>query len=112
MLAGHPDSARFVSEYADLRRVGAPIERALVLVGHEERLRQHEHAPIRLAWRGRPVGRSRPSVVGLVASVHTDPAIRARTATRMRRLRRRSDTRLENSYFARVRTSSRPPSPS
>src|ERR687893_1749680 len=64
MLAGHPDSARFVSEYAELRRSGAPIERALVLVGHEERLRQHEHAPIRLAWRGRPFGRLRPSVVG------------------------------------------------
>ncbi len=63
MLAGHPDSARFVSEYAELRRSGAPIERALVLVGHEERLREHEHAPVRLAWRERP-RRSRPSAVG------------------------------------------------
>jgi hypothetical protein len=54
MLAGHPDSARFVSEYAELRRSGAPIERALVLVGHEERLREHELAPVRLAWRERP----------------------------------------------------------
>ena len=61
MLAGEPDSARFVSEYAELRRSGAPIERALVLVGHEERLR--EHAPVRLAWRERP-RRSRPSAVG------------------------------------------------
>ena len=63
MLAGHPDSARFVSGYAELRRSGSPIERALVLVGHEERLREHEHAPVRLAWRERP-GRSRPSAVG------------------------------------------------
>ena len=64
MLAGHPDSARFVSEYADLRRSGAPIERALVLVGHEERLREHEHAPVRLAWRERTGRRTRPSAEG------------------------------------------------
>jgi hypothetical protein len=63
MLAGHPGSARFVSGYAELRRSGAPIERALVLVGHEERLREHEHAPVRLAWRERP-RRSRPSAEG------------------------------------------------
>ena len=63
MLAGHPDSARFVSEYAELRRSGAPVERALVLVGHEERLREHEHAPVRLAWRERP-RRTRPSAEG------------------------------------------------
>ena len=63
MLAGHPDSARFVSEYAELRRSGAPIERALVLVGHEERLREHELAPMRLAWRERP-RRTRPSAEG------------------------------------------------
>ena len=63
MLAGHPNSARLVSEYAELRRSGAPIERALVLVGHEERLREHELAPMRLAWRERP-RRSRPSAVG------------------------------------------------
>jgi hypothetical protein len=63
MLAGHPDSARFVSEYAELRHSGAPIERALVSVGHEERLREHEHAPVRLAWRERPA-RSRPSAGG------------------------------------------------
>ena len=63
MLAGHPNSARFVSGYAELRRSGAPIERALVLVGHEERLREHEHAPVRLAWRERS-RRSRPSAVG------------------------------------------------
>ena len=63
MLAGHPNSARFVSGYAELRRSGAPIERALVLVGHEERLREHELAPMRLAWRERP-RRTRPSAVG------------------------------------------------
>jgi hypothetical protein len=62
MLAGHPDSATFVSEYAQLRRAGMPIERALVLVGHEERLREYEHAPTRLAWRER-TGR-RPSALG------------------------------------------------
>jgi hypothetical protein len=48
MLAGYPASATFVSEYADLRRSGTPIERALVLVGHEERLRQHDYTPVRL----------------------------------------------------------------
>ena len=64
MLAGHPDSARFVSEYAGLRRSGTPIERALVLVGHEERLKGHELAPVRLAWRERPGRRTRPSAEG------------------------------------------------
>ena len=63
MLAGRPDSARLVSEYADLRRTGALIERAMVLVGHEERLREHDLAPVRLAWRERP-RRTRPSAVG------------------------------------------------
>ncbi len=54
MLAGHPDSAAFVSEYAELRRSGAPIERALVTVGHEVRLAQHECTPMRLASHDRP----------------------------------------------------------
>ena len=63
MLAGRPDSARLVSEYADLRRTGAPIERALMLVGHEERLREYDLAPMRLAWRERP-SRKRPSAEG------------------------------------------------
>jgi hypothetical protein len=54
MLAGHPDSTAFVSEYAELRCSGAPIERALVSVGHEERLREHECAPMRLAAHDRP----------------------------------------------------------
>ena len=65
MLAGHPDSARFVSEYAELRRSGAPIERALVSVGHEERLREHESAPMRLAAHNRSSRRSsRPRARG------------------------------------------------
>ena len=63
MLAGHPDSAAFVSDYAELRRSGAPIERALVSVGHEERLREHEYARLRLAAHNRP-SRSRPRAVG------------------------------------------------
>ena len=63
MLAGHPDSAAFVGEYAELRRSGAPIERALVLVGHEQRLREHEYSPMRLAARNRP-SRSRPRAIG------------------------------------------------
>jgi hypothetical protein len=40
MLAGTQDSAEFIKEYYELRRSGTPIERALVLVGHEFRLRQ------------------------------------------------------------------------
>jgi len=43
LLAGTPDSAELVKEYCELRRSGAPIERALVLVGHEFRLRQPEY---------------------------------------------------------------------
>jgi hypothetical protein len=43
MLAGTKDSVEFVKEYCELRRAGAPIERALVLVGHEFRLRQPEY---------------------------------------------------------------------
>jgi hypothetical protein len=54
MLAGHPDSAAFVGEYAGLRRSGAPIERALVSVGHEVRLGEHECTPMRLAAHHRP----------------------------------------------------------
>jgi hypothetical protein len=42
MLAGSPDSAEFIKEYCRLRRSGSPIEQALVLVGHEFRLRQPE----------------------------------------------------------------------
>jgi hypothetical protein len=37
------DSAEFIKEYRALRRWGVPIELALVLVGHEFRLRQPEY---------------------------------------------------------------------
>jgi len=47
MLAGggtqEEDSAEFIEEYRALRRWGVPIELALVLVGHEFRLRQPEY---------------------------------------------------------------------
>jgi hypothetical protein len=43
MLAGTQDSAGFIKEYCKLRRSGTPIEQALVLVGHEFRLRQPEY---------------------------------------------------------------------
>jgi hypothetical protein len=43
MLAGTKDSAEFVKEYCQLRCSGTPIEQALVLVGHEFRLRQAEY---------------------------------------------------------------------
>jgi hypothetical protein len=42
MLAGTPNSAEFIKVYCELRRSGSPIEQALVLVGHEFRLRQPE----------------------------------------------------------------------
>ena len=42
-LAGTPDSADFIGEYLELRRSGSPIEQALVLVGHEFRLREPEY---------------------------------------------------------------------
>jgi hypothetical protein len=59
MLDGHPNSATLVSEYAKLRRSGTPIERALVLVGHQERLRLLDHMPVRLAEREERPSRSR-----------------------------------------------------
>ena len=43
MLAGDPNSAEFVQEYLKLRHSGGPIEQALILVGHEFRLRQPEY---------------------------------------------------------------------
>jgi hypothetical protein len=43
MLAGTHDSAEFIKHYLELRRSGTPIEQALVLVGHEFRLRQPEY---------------------------------------------------------------------
>ena len=42
VLAGTRDSAEFIGEYLELRRSGSPIEQALVLVGHEFRLRDPE----------------------------------------------------------------------
>jgi hypothetical protein len=48
MLAGTKDSAQFIKHYCELRRSGTPLEQALVLVGHEVRLRQLEY---RLALR-------------------------------------------------------------
>src|SRR5215211_3650310 len=48
MLAGTEDSAQFIKHYCELRRSGTPLEQALVLVGHEVRLRQLEY---RLALR-------------------------------------------------------------
>ena len=62
MLDGHPDSATLVSEYAKLRRSGTPIERALVLVGHEERLRRLDRMSVRLAEREDRPSRSRRRV--------------------------------------------------
>lgn len=41
-LAGDPQSVTFVSEYANLRGSGIEIESALILVGHEFRLKQLE----------------------------------------------------------------------
>ena len=64
MLAGHPSSATFVSEYAELRHSGMPLETALITVGHEDRLRRHDHMPVGLAERERPSGRTRPSAPG------------------------------------------------
>ena len=43
MLAGTPDSAEVILQYCKLRRSGSPIEQALVLVGHEFRLREPQH---------------------------------------------------------------------
>ena len=43
MLAGTKDSAEIIKHYCELRRSGRPIEQALVLVGHEFRLRQAEY---------------------------------------------------------------------
>ena len=43
MISGTKHSAEFVKEYCQLRRSEIPIEQALVLVGHEFRLRQPEY---------------------------------------------------------------------
>ena len=66
MLEGHLASATLVSEYAKLRRSGTPMEQALVLAGHEERLRRLDRMPVRLAGREERSGRrrARPSSEG------------------------------------------------
>ncbi len=71
MLAGHPDSATFVSEYAELRHSGMEIETALTLVGHAFRLRHNEHLQVQQASHERP-SRSRPRASGyeLLLTVH------------------------------------------
>jgi hypothetical protein len=43
MLSGAANSAEIVGEYGKLRDSGMEIEQALVLVGHEFRLRQPEY---------------------------------------------------------------------
>ena len=86
MLEGHPDSARFVGEYAELRRSGAPLERALVSVGHEEGLRQHAYLPVRLAERDRPGRKARPSATGYELLL----AVRLREEVKDRQRGRRS----------------------
>src|ERR687897_2401590 len=43
MLAGTKDSSELIKHYCQLRRSRTPIEQALVLVGHEFRLRQPEY---------------------------------------------------------------------
>ena len=43
MLAGTKDSAELIKHYLGLRRSGTPIAQALVLVGHEFRLRQMDY---------------------------------------------------------------------
>jgi hypothetical protein len=55
MLAGDPQSVTFVSEYARLRRSGMEIEMALIMVGHEFRLR-HLELTAPNAFRPRAIG--------------------------------------------------------
>ena len=43
MLEGTQDSAGLIKHYLELRRSGTPLEQALVLVGHEFRLRQMDY---------------------------------------------------------------------
>ena len=47
MLAGDPDTASFVSEYARLRASGMEIETALIMVGHDFRLRHPGYGLVR-----------------------------------------------------------------
>ncbi len=43
MLAGTQHCVQFIKHYCELRRSGRPMEQALVLVGHEFRLRQVDY---------------------------------------------------------------------
>lgn len=56
MLAGDPDSVAFVSEYVRLRHLGMGLEQALIMVGHEGRLKHTVDDPN--ALRPRAVGYS------------------------------------------------------
>ena len=93
MLAGHPDSAAFVGEYAGLRRSGAPIERALVSVGHEQRLREHECAPMRLAAHNPPSRRRRRRGRSRAGGYELLLAVRLREERKDREKGERSQTR-------------------
>ncbi len=64
MLAGHPESVTFVSEYAELRYSGMEIETALTLVGHEFRMRHNEHLPHRRRASHTRQSKSRPRASG------------------------------------------------
>jgi hypothetical protein len=64
MLAGHLDSATFVSEYAELRHSGMEIETALTLVGHEFRMRHNEYLVHRRQASHARQSRSRPRASG------------------------------------------------
>jgi hypothetical protein len=85
MLSGAPDSATFVSEYAELRHSGMEIQTALTMVGHEVRLRQREYLPVRPPSHDRP-SRSRPSASGYELLL----AVRFREEGREERRPRRS----------------------
>ena len=90
MLAGDPDSVTFVAEYAELRRSGMEIETALVLVGHEFRLRQHEHLIVRQRQHVRPARSvSRSSGYELLLALRLQEEGRDRLATNRSSLLRR-----------------------
>ncbi len=53
-------------------RILVPFRLALVSVGHEERLREHEYAPMRLAAHNRLIRRGKPSANRLVSRAFPD----------------------------------------
>ena len=67
ILAGDPDSATFVSEYARLRVSGMGPEQALIMVGHEFRIRHTVDAN---------PNAFRPSAIGYDLLVSTVPSSR------------------------------------